>query len=179
MIPPSMQSFLGWMDDHEARVPLAELVEALRRLRVTYNDVRHVARFSAQRYQRNLLHSGPGYHALILCWRNGQRSPIHDHRGSSCGVRVLLGDATETKFDRAPNGLYIPTATRTLHEGEVCGSQDSDVHQVSNLQPNGKDLVTLHVYSPPLLNMRTYSLTDSSVGEYEDPILELVDGGGI
>src|SRR5205807_7632445 len=40
----------------------------------------------------------------VLCWRNGQRSPIHDHRGSSCGVRVLRGTMTETQFAFAPNG---------------------------------------------------------------------------
>ena len=40
-----------------------------------------------------------------LCWRNGQRSPIHNHRGSNCGVKVLRGVATETTFARAANGM--------------------------------------------------------------------------
>ena len=44
------------------------------------------------------------YQAWVMCWRNGQRSPIHDHKGSSCAVRVLRGTLTETLFAFAPNG---------------------------------------------------------------------------
>ncbi|GIK16189.1 MAG: cysteine dioxygenase family protein [Phycisphaerae bacterium] len=179
MIPDCMIEFFRWMDAHEGRVPLSELVRQVRRVGVTFDDVSHVAQFNPERYQRNLLHAGPGYHALVLCWRNGQRSPIHDHKDSSCAVKVLRGTATETFFDRAPNGLLIPTRSRSLEEGEICGSQDDDVHQVSNLQPGGLDLVTLHIYSPPLTAMRVYSLTDSRVTWMDDPIFELVDGGGI
>lgn len=180
MVPVSLSGLMDWMESfEERRIPLVELVHRLRQTRVRYDDVRSVARFGSDRYQRNLLHAGTGFHVLVLCWRSGQRSPIHDHRGSSCAVKVLRGIATETIFGRAPNGMYIPATTRTLSAGDICGSEDADVHQVSNLQPAGVDLVTLHVYSPPLLTMRTYSLTDASVSEYEDPIFELVDGGGI
>ena len=41
------------------------------------------------------------------------------------------------------------------------------------------DLVTLHVYSPPLLVMGQYSLTDPMVGEFADPIFDFALGGGI
>lgn len=54
-----------------------------------------------------------------------------------------------------------------------------DIHQVSNLQPNDAELVTLHVYSPPLFVMGTYSLTDPMRGEFRDPIFEFVAGTGI
>jgi DMSO/TMAO reductase YedYZ molybdopterin-dependent catalytic subunit len=47
----------------------------------------------------------------------------------------------------------------------VIGNEDGDLHQVSNLQAGSADLVTLHVYSPPLLRMTTYSLTDRTRGE--------------
>jgi hypothetical protein len=41
--------------------------------------------------------------------------------------------------------------------------------------------VTLHVYSPPLLNMGTYSLFDAQVRPIHEPVHEefLLDGGGI
>ena len=62
--------------------------------------------------------------------------------------------------------------------GAVIGSQDSDLHQVSNLQPAGADLVTLHIYSPPLLWMGTYSLTDTTRGQ-EPMFLEFSEAAGI
>jgi hypothetical protein len=49
---------------------------------------------------------------------------------------------------------------------------------VSNLQPGDADLVTLHVYSPPLRRMGTYSLTDTSRG-HELMFVEFCDAAGI
>ena len=49
----------------------------------------------------------------------------------------------------------------------------------ANLQDGGADLVTLHVYSPALLRMGTYSLTSPDVIEFEDPVHEFCQGSGI
>lgn len=165
------------MDEFRGRIPLDALAEQLARLELRFEDVRHVAHFGAERYQRNLLHTGPAYQALILCWRPGQRSPIHDHTGSSCGVRVIKGVATETIFDHTANGHVLATQSRRLAQAGVCATQDADIHQVSNLE--NEDLVTLHVYSPPLLCMNMYSLTDNRVAAFRDPIFHGVDGDGI
>ena len=174
----SLAGLLERLDRCERRVPLERLVEWLERLEVRLDDVAHCVRFAEDGYRRNLLRAGPGYHALILCWRPGQRSPIHDHRGSSCGVRVLSGVMTETVFDRTPEGWIYPTHTHELAAGCVCGSQDADIHQVSNLRPD-RDLITLHVYTPPLMRMGLYSLTEPGVRSFYDPVGGLTDGGGI
>jgi hypothetical protein len=60
----------------------------------------------------------------------------------------------------------------------LCGSEDTDIHQVSNLQADDAVLVTLHVYAPPLHRMGTYSLYDMSRGyEIWDPVFS--DAAGI
>ena len=51
-------------------------------------------------------------------------------------------------------------------------------HQVSTLQAGNAVLVTLHVYSPPLMVMGTYSLMDTSRGE-EPMFMEFCDAAGI
>ena len=104
------------------------------------------------------MHEGQVYQVLILCWKNGQRSPIHNHRGSSCGIKLLKGVATETLFVIAPNNMVYPTNSEWLYEGDVTGSEDTDIHQISNLQDESRELVTLHIYSPKLLHMDFYSL---------------------
>jgi cysteine dioxygenase len=45
--------------------------------------------------------------------------------------------------------------------GECDAREDQAIHQVSNLQPRGVPLVTLHVYSPPLARMNVYSVDPS------------------
>jgi cysteine dioxygenase len=162
------------------RIPLAESQGWLERTNLSLEDVRPFVHFHPQRYVRNLMCAGAAFQALVLCWRNGQRSPIHDHTGSTCAVKVLLGEATETLFGRAPNGMIYPVASHRLAEGSITGSQDDDIHQVSNLQGGRADLVTLHLYSPPLLAMNRYSLLDDSVMRFLDPINdEFALGAGI
>jgi len=146
-------------------IPLARLRGLVRRVRLTRRDVASRARFGPHCYRRNLIRSMPGYQALVLCWRSGQRSPVHDHNGSACAVRVIEGVATEVLFDRSAAGLIYPSRTNEHRTGSVCASFDSDMHQMGNLQPPGEDLITLHIYSPPLVAMRTYFLGDSVTGE--------------
>ena len=176
---PAVAELLERFDRHSDCVPLDEIVEALPSLDITLKDVDEFVCFSDDTYQRHLIHTGPAYQALILCWGSGQRSPIHDHRGSACGVRVLQGTLSETVFARSEIGLIYANETRELLEGSVCGSFDSDIHQVSNLQPPSRDLVTLHIYSPPLLVMGTYSLIDGHVGEFVPKVHEFTHGAGI
>jgi cysteine dioxygenase len=172
-------AFAG-LDRVAGRLPLRVILDWFGEFPLTAQELASFMIFSPERYVRNRLHDGPTYQALVLCWRNGQRSPIHNHRGSNCGVRVLRGVATETVFARAPNGLIYPTGSRDLAEGHVCASADDDVHQMSNLQAGGVDLVTLHVYSPPLLRMEMFALDSPAVREWDDPInTPFAFGGGI
>ncbi len=169
------------LDCYTDRIPLDALIQWFHNTSITFDDVRSYLRFHPERYVRNLMYYGPAYQALVLCWKNGQRSPIHDHVGSSCGVKILRGTALETTFGTAPNGMIYPTETFTLEEGSITGSQDSDIHQVSNLQADNADLVTLHIYSPALYTMNIYSLLDGRVNRFDDPINDefVVGGAGI
>src|SRR5262249_9581884 len=105
-------------------------------------------------------------------------SPIHDHAGSSCVLRVLRGTLTETQFEFTPNGHVKAVFSRDAYPGDICATEDLDIHQVSNLQPGNADLVTLHIYSPPLLHMGTYSIYDLTRG-VEPMFIEFSDAAGI
>jgi cysteine dioxygenase len=168
------------LDRFDGQLPLAVILDWFRDQPLTLDDLSSYLVFRPDRYVRNRVHDGPAFQALLLCWRNGQRSPIHNHLGSHCGVKVLRGVATETVFERAPNGLVVPARSRDLAPGHTCASADADVHQVSNLQAGGADLVTLHVYSPPLLRMEVFSLDTPVVREWDDPVNDpFIQGGGI
>ena len=171
---------LAELDAHESAIPADKLRSWIENCGICIDDVQRFCRFQPKRYVRNLMRGGSAYHALVLCWRNGQRSPIHDHRGSECAVKVLAGEAVETNFEIAPNGMAFAVSSRVLTEGQTCCSEDADIHQLSNLQPGEQDLVTLHVYSPPLLKMNVYSLLGDEVYEFVDPVNdEFALGAGI
>ncbi len=167
-----------YLDSLHDRAPLHELKSELADLDIDSSDFAPYVRYSDRTYRRNLVRGSDWYNLWVLCWRNGQRSPIHDHRGSSCGVRVLEGMMTETVFAFAPNGHVKALFSRDLPPGSVVGSEDTDLHQVSNLQAGEANLITLHIYSPPLVLMGTYSLTERGRGE-EPMLIEFCDAAGI
>lgn len=179
LVSRRLSALLDYLDGLTERAPLEELERRLRTLDLSVDDVTEYVRFNESSYRRNLVQGGPWYHLLVLCWRSGQRSPIHNHAESTCGLKVLRGVATETKFEMTPSTLVKAISSRDLVNGHIAASQDDDIHQVSNLQEAGSDLITLHIYSPPLLRMRTYSLTDRTVGEYVPEIFEHCHGSGI
>jgi len=156
------------LDRCERAVPLPLLCDRLRDLELRADTlVKHV-RYGDGGYRRNLVRLGPGYVALVLCWRPGQASPIHDHLGSACGVRVLEGVATETRYRREKSGKLIEIGRNEHPRDSVCGSYDADIHTVSNRQPDGQNLVTLHVYTPPMRRFRAYCLKSPEITLCQD-----------
>ncbi len=174
-----LETLLGELDRLTERAPVEMLGRLLTDLDISIRDVADWVQFNENHYRRNLVKAGKWYHLLVLCWRSGQRSPIHNHAQSTCGLKVLRGVATETKFEMTPSTLVKATMSSELLDGQICASQDADIHQVSNLQAAGSDLVTVHIYSPPLLKMKTYSLIDRTVSDYVPEIIEHCFGSGI
>src|SRR5438045_8033705 len=175
----TLEQWFAELDEHSGRIPLKVLTAGLKRLSMDLSVIQPFAQISSEGVRGNLMHAGPAYHALGLCWRNGQRSPIHDHRDSACAVRVIAGEATETVFEMTEEGQVFAVRTRRLAQGFMCATQDLDIHQLANDQPDGADLITLHIYSPPLLTMGQYSLTDSIMREFNDEVHVFAEGAGI
>ena len=86
---------------------------------------------------------------LLLCWEKGQKSPIHDHSGSNCWVKVLDGEIEECLYDLGEDGISTQLKSkRTFSPGGIAYINDSyGVHKMGN--PNeDKVAISLHVYSP-------------------------------
>jgi cysteine dioxygenase len=177
--PRKLLRLIGYLDGLSERASIGRLRELLAEAEVTLDDLRDFVVFDHEHYRRNLVALGPWYEILVICWQSGQRSPIHNHAKSTCGLKVLRGICTETVFERSPCGQVVALHSTNLIAGCITASQDTDTHQVSNLQPAGENLVTLHIYSPPLRSMEKFSLTGSAVEEWRPPVTEFVQGAGI
>lgn len=163
-----IEELTDWLRSFEQRISLGELTDRLQDDSISADLLADHIHFSDERYSRNLLAYGPQFYALVLCWKPGQASPIHDHKGASCGVRVIEGVATETSFARE-HGRLVEKSVTTMRAGEVCGSFDDDIHEIRN---NGEgNLVTLHIYSPYLDNINLYDRETGEVTVFSDPMV--------
>lgn len=159
--------FYTALDQYTEAVPLDELVALLTRLEIDRAEIEPYVKFADDHYARNVLHLGSGYVALILCWKAGQFSPVHDHAGSACGVRVIEGEVTETRYIRDANGGLAAGEATVFREGSVCGSYDADTHTIGNALSD-RPLVTLHVYTPPMDGYHTYDLETGRATRHVD-----------
>ena len=132
-------------------------------------------------YQRNPVLTDPArYMVMCLCWEPGQRSPVHNHRGSSCAVVVLNGVCSETIYepDPAHEGYWrVQSGPHDLGEGGVVASVDTDTHVVENRQAEGVGLCTLHIYCPPLTKMDIYESWGAEKGDAKAGTREAVRPG--
>jgi cysteine dioxygenase len=130
-----------------AELPMIDRL--LREADVSRGDMVQACNFSDVNYARTIFAQSPWYQLIVICWRSGQSSAIHDHRGSQCGVRVIAGIATETVYERTAAGRVRPVREVEYHQDDVCTTSDTGIHVISNRRPE-TDRVTLHLYSPPL-----------------------------
>ena len=164
----TVNQLIDWLNTFDKRVSLDELKSRLDDDSISSKYLADYIHFSDERYSRNLLAYGPQFYALVLCWKPGQASPIHDHKGASCGVRVIQGVATETSY-HWKDGRLVENSVVTMSAGEVCGSFDDDIHEIRN--NSDENLVTLHVYSPFLDNINLYNLETGEVTVFSDPMV--------
>lgn len=137
------------MDGLTAPASTAHMADLISGADVTREDMVNACRFNDVTYARTTLAKGEWYQLLVICWRSGQCSPIHDHEGSNCAVRIVDGIATETTFREVGAGVVEVVETRELAANQLSTANNTDIHVIENLQPD-RDLVTLHLYSPPL-----------------------------
>lgn len=137
---------------------LPELNLWLRQVQVDSAALRPFVGFKMGTYARHRVFRNEFAELLVLCWRPGQRTPIHDHNGSYGVVRVCEGVMWETLFTLdGQRGLAYQSA-REWTKGLLTGADIPDIHQIGNPEVSGQNLITLHLYAPPLGTINTYRI---------------------
>jgi len=87
----------------DLRLPdLRKLVEGLK---PEPAEITPYVQFTENHYSRNLVFKTPNFEVLVLCWRAGQRSPIHDHGSSICTVYTVDGVLSADNYRKTSSGL--------------------------------------------------------------------------
>ena len=137
-----------WLDTINRRPGLDELEQKLNFIEVNISALKNCIGYAEEGYQRNVIKKTDFYELVAICWTPGQLTPIHDHVGSDCAFKIIDGVSTETTYNLNNEGLAFPISVREYQPGEICASDEPDIHRVSN--NSNKELINLHVYTPPL-----------------------------
>eukprot|EP01098_Paradermamoeba_levis_P006953 TRINITY_DN2886_c0_g2_i1.p1 TRINITY_DN2886_c0_g2~~TRINITY_DN2886_c0_g2_i1.p1 ORF type:complete len:818 (-),score=190.86 TRINITY_DN2886_c0_g2_i1:222-2675(-) len=118
--------------------------------------------FEKARYTRNLVGYDQKFTLLLLCWDKGQASPIHDHAGSSCWVKMLEGELVETRYDASdPTDLKVVKRT-VMPQDSVAYIHDTiGVHKMEN-ESTETPAVSLHIYAPAYVECNTFDIVNKT-----------------
>ena len=162
----SFPELAATLNKQKAVPSLEELYALVERTRISADDLQPYLGFKAGNYCRHRVMRNDFVEMLVLCWKPGQRTPIHDHNGSHGAVFVHEGIMWETTFNYDADRGLTYKAHRELRNGGLTGSELPDIHQLGNPDVSGEDLITIHIYAPPLGVLKTYKLGSSTIEQY-------------
>jgi len=149
-----------------SRLTLPDLRKLILDLKPLSSEITPYVQFTENKYARNLVYKNRNFEVLVLCWRPGQRSPIHDHGNSICTVYTVDGLLSADNYRKSAGGHIRADYSEDFKPGSVLSIQTTEIHQVSNLQES-TDLVSLHFYLAPLEDNFIYSVMQPSFEAYK------------
>jgi cysteine dioxygenase len=162
----SFQGLIAVLEAQGAVPALEQLCKWLENAEISAQELQPYLGFKDANYWRHRVCRNDFVEMLVLCWRPGHRTPIHDHRGSHGAVMVYDGILWETNFNFDPEQGLRYSAARECRAGEVTGAEVPDIHQLGNPDVSEQNLITIHIYAPPLGVLRTYKAGSPEIDLY-------------
>ncbi len=164
--PLSLADLIATLGAQHAPPALEQIYEWLENAEISREELQPFLGFKDGNYWRHRVCRNEFVEMLVLCWRPGHRTPIHDHNGSHGVVKVFDGVMWETTFlfDSEKGLCYKSGQERSC--GEVTGAGVPDIHQLGNPEVSGHDLITIHIYAPPLGVLKTYRVGSQEIDLY-------------
>jgi cysteine dioxygenase len=162
----SLTALVKALESQTSIPALEQIYHWLESVNISSEELQPYIGFKDGNYWRHRVCRTEFVEMLVLCWRPGHRTPIHDHNGSHGGVKVHEGPLWETIFTYdEQKGLGYESA-REYAPGAVTGSDIPDIHQLGNPDVSERDLITIHVYAPPLGVLHTYKPGSTKIDLY-------------
>lgn len=140
---------------------LDELITALsEEERTKYNQIIRAIKFSPDAfggycswsndcYTRNCIVDNEKFELILICWCEGHSTPIHDHGGEECWVKVIEGEFKETIYKKDAEDELKVVRSSIAKQNDVTYMKDfMGFHRLENL--SNKRSMSLHLYAKPI-----------------------------
>lgn len=129
--------------------------EIIRSIDLPISDLEEYCSWSKESYTRNCIIDCQSFELILLCWENGQMTPIHDHGGEECWVRVVQGNFEETIYQTNESGELNKVRSTLSKAGDISYMKDfMGFHRLHNLDDSRS--MSLHLYAKPIRNCQLY-----------------------
>lgn len=127
----------------------------IRSTRITKADIANICTWCDECYTRNCIVQNEKFELIVICWEKGQATPIHDHGGEECWVKVIEGEFKETIYNKSEKGeLEIASSIKSETGGVTYMVDFMGYHRLENLSDERS--ITLHLYAKPIRSCNVY-----------------------
>lgn len=154
-------------DSLETLLTLDDLITALlEEDKTTYNhliqtislmskDFDEYTSWSKDCYTRNCVVNNEKFELILICWGAGQMTPIHDHGGEECWVKVLEGELEEVIYKKNKNDDLVAVRSSISKANQVTYMKDfMGFHSLQNVSESRS--LTLHLYAKPIRSCNVF-----------------------
>lgn len=121
----------------------------IRNSQIKPEDLDKYTSWSEDCYTRNCIANNEKYELILICWCKGHQTPIHDHGGEECWVKVISGEFEEDIYKQDADKRLMKVKSSISKRGEVTYMKDfMGFHRLKNMA-NEKSM-TLHLYAKPI-----------------------------
>lgn len=118
--------------------------------------------WSNRSYTRNCIFDNEKFELILLCWEEGQITPIHDHGGEECWVKIVEGEFRETIYEANTSGELSIVKSAVAKTNDITYMVDfMGFHSLENL--SNKRSMSLHLYAKPIRNCNVF---DKKSGQF-------------
>ncbi len=174
-LPASLQYIANALEDEKELRP-SKVSRIIQEAAVQPNDLEPWADFDhspTDSYGRKMAFKGGHFEIMVMSWRPGDFSAIHDHGHTQWGAVQIFGPAEHATF-RVEDGFISTLARWTVNPGDIVGVGHSLVHQMGN-PTSDTFFLSLHVYGD-VQDIENVT-GDARVFDLENNTIQRVDGG--
>lgn len=118
--------------------------------------------WSSKSYTRNCIIDCEKFELILLCWEPGQMTPIHDHGGEECWVKIIEGEFRETIYQKNDVEELTVVKSAVSKTDDITYMIDfMGFHSLENL--SRQKSMSLHLYAKPI---RSCNLFDADSGKF-------------
>lgn len=173
-LPTSLQNLITQIQQHTYLTPTV-LRDCVQAAQIQPSDLLPWADFEhpvTDGYGRKLVYDGGHFEIMVMSWREGDFSAIHDHGSAQWGVVQCFGDAEHYTYRFEDN--VLSTLERCDFSPREIKLVDHDlIHQMGN--PGQERILSLHIYG---CHQPKASITGNArIFDLFEQTIQFTDGG--
>ncbi|MCK5901594.1 MAG: cysteine dioxygenase family protein [Cocleimonas sp.] len=174
-IPQSLQRYIQSIESHPEKITPQILEELLQQSQIDASDLIPWIDLDhpiADSYGRKMVYEGEHFEVMVMSWRSGDFSAIHDHGSAQWGVVQYFGELEHRCF-YIKDGIMKVSKEEITVKGQINRVSNSLIHHMGNT--TDQPFLSLHTYGT--YGEKRPITQNARIFEFYNDEIQLTNGG--